>query len=525
MSGPRYPSLYQVNTRVRLSELATALGRPATLDDITDAELDALAREMASTSSGSSASGRRARRRGASRVEPRVARRVPARAPRLRRRGRRAAPASRSATTTSTRTSAATRRSPDCASGCGSRPAPRPRLRPQPRGAGPSAGSPSTRSSSSRRTEEQLAAQPRNYCRVETAAGPSRSSPTGAIPTSRAGPTRCSSTTATPALQEAMLGELGRIAGQCDGVRCDMAMLVLPDVFERTWGIAAPRRSGPGPRRPYARRSPGSCSWPRSTGTSSGRSSSRASTTPTTSGSTTAWTRARRTSRPRAPARRPRLPGPPRALPREPRRATGRRHVRAGGPPGRRHPHLPHARPALLPPGPARGEAGADPRCTSAADRSSPSSRGSRAFYDRLLECLKDPAFRDGDWQLLDAAVRRGTGNGTSDAFVAFVLDGARRSPSPRRRQLRPSPGPVLRDAAVERPRGAGPGAFATSWGRRLRPRGRRPRRTGLYLDMPAWGHHVFAVSPLPVAGAVTNFSADGHDAAAEPVAVAMSRA
>ncbi len=42
-----------------------------------------------------------------------------------------------------------------------------------------------------------------------------------------------------PALQEAMIGELERIAGQCDGVRCDMAMLVLPDVFERTWGIGA----------------------------------------------------------------------------------------------------------------------------------------------------------------------------------------------------------------------------------------------------------------------------------------------
>lgn len=39
------------------------------------------------------------------------------------------------------------------------------------------------------------------------------------------------------ALQEAMIGELIRIAGQCDGVRCDMAMLVLPDVFQRTWGI------------------------------------------------------------------------------------------------------------------------------------------------------------------------------------------------------------------------------------------------------------------------------------------------
>ena len=36
-----------------------------------------------------------------------------------------------------------------------------------------------------------------------------------------------------------MCGELLRIAGQCDGVRCDMAMLVLPDVFERTWGRCA----------------------------------------------------------------------------------------------------------------------------------------------------------------------------------------------------------------------------------------------------------------------------------------------
>jgi hypothetical protein len=46
----------------------------------------------------------------------------------------------------------------------------------------------------------------------------------------------------------------------------------------------------------------------------------------------------------------------------------------------------------------------------------------------------------------------------------------------------------------------------------------------GLYLDLPAWGHHAFAVTPLPVAGAVTDSSVDGHDAAAEPVAVAMRR-
>jgi hypothetical protein len=34
-----------------------------------------------------------------------------------------------------------------------------------------------------------------------------------------------------PELQQAMIGELERIAGQCDGVRCNMAMLVLPDAF------------------------------------------------------------------------------------------------------------------------------------------------------------------------------------------------------------------------------------------------------------------------------------------------------
>lgn len=37
-------------------------------------------------------------------------------------------------------------------------------------------------------------------------------------------------------LREAMIGELQKIAGQCDGVRCDMAMLLLPHVFRRTWG-------------------------------------------------------------------------------------------------------------------------------------------------------------------------------------------------------------------------------------------------------------------------------------------------
>ena len=33
-----------------------------------------------------------------------------------------------------------------------------------------------------------------------------------------------------------MIDELIKISGQCDGVRCDMAMLVLPEVFQQTWG-------------------------------------------------------------------------------------------------------------------------------------------------------------------------------------------------------------------------------------------------------------------------------------------------
>ena len=45
-------------------------------------------------------------------------------------------------------------------------------------------------------------------------------------------------------LREAMRGELSRIAARCDGVRCDMAMLVLPDVFRRTWGDRATPRDG-----------------------------------------------------------------------------------------------------------------------------------------------------------------------------------------------------------------------------------------------------------------------------------------
>ena len=43
MKQPKYPSLYQINTRVWITEISNRIGRPATLDDIPDNELDRLA--------------------------------------------------------------------------------------------------------------------------------------------------------------------------------------------------------------------------------------------------------------------------------------------------------------------------------------------------------------------------------------------------------------------------------------------------------------------------------------------------
>jgi len=39
-----------------------------------------------------------------------------------------------------------------------------------------------------------------------------------------------------PLARQSMIREIRKIATQCDGVRCDMAMLILQEVFEKTWG-------------------------------------------------------------------------------------------------------------------------------------------------------------------------------------------------------------------------------------------------------------------------------------------------
>jgi hypothetical protein len=88
-------------------------------------------------------------------------------------------------------------------------------------------------------TDAQLANEPQNYTRVMTQQGPVVMA-YGRDPYFAGWPDTLQLNYANPDLQEAMKQELETIAGMCDGVRCDMAMLILPDVFERTWGLKPP---------------------------------------------------------------------------------------------------------------------------------------------------------------------------------------------------------------------------------------------------------------------------------------------
>ena len=235
MPAPRYPSLFQINTRVRLSELSAVLGRPATLDDISDAELDRLAGDgfdlvwfLGVWQTGE------------------AARRVSASNPEWLAEYHRVLPDFQES---------------DVSGSCfairdyhvhvnfgGDQALARLRDRLRERGLRlvldfvPNHVEPDHRWVEEHPdffisgTEEQLASQPQNYCRIDTAGG-SRILAYGRDPYFAGWPDTLQLNYGNPALQDALLGELQRIAGECDGVRCDMAMLALPEVFEQTWGI------------------------------------------------------------------------------------------------------------------------------------------------------------------------------------------------------------------------------------------------------------------------------------------------
>jgi hypothetical protein len=238
MAKPRYPALYQVNTRVRLTELGRALGRRATLDDIPDADLDRLVERgfdwlwlLSVWRTG--VAGMRV-----SREHREWRREFEATLPDLREDDIGGSGFAITGYTVN----------PDLG-GDAALARLRERLRRRglrlmldfvPNHTGLDhpwvekhpeyyvAG-----------TEADLARAPENYTRVKR----TRSDlllAHGRDPYFAGWPDTLQLDYSNPATQQAMIGELAKISRQCDGVRCDMAMLVLPDVFEKTWGRRAP---------------------------------------------------------------------------------------------------------------------------------------------------------------------------------------------------------------------------------------------------------------------------------------------
>ena len=238
MSNPLYPSLYQINTRVWLTALSRQLGRRATLDDIPDAELDRLAAMgidwiwlLSVWQTGAAA-------QAVSRSNPEWRHDFEQTLPDLTEDD---IPGSGFAITGYT-----VHRDLG-----GDTALARVRERMRQRGLKlmldfvPNHMAPDHPWVEERSeyfipgTEMDLARAPKNYTWARRQRGDLLLA-YGRDPYFAGWPDTLQLNYANPALQEAMIGELTRISEQCDGVRCDMAMLVLPDVFERTWGIRAP---------------------------------------------------------------------------------------------------------------------------------------------------------------------------------------------------------------------------------------------------------------------------------------------
>ncbi len=238
MTRVRYPSLYQINTRVWLTELSQRLGRAAVLDDIPDAELDRLAEKgfdfiwlLSVWQTGLAA-------QAISRTNPGWRREFQETLPDLREED---IPGSGFAITgytvhKSLGGDAALARLRERLKKRGLRlmldfvpnhmALDHPWIEDHPE-------------HFVQGTEQDRARTPQNYIWIKRKRGDMIFA-YGRDPYFDGWPDTLQLNYANPATQEAMSNELLKIAGQCDGVRCDMAMLVLPEVFERTWGKRAP---------------------------------------------------------------------------------------------------------------------------------------------------------------------------------------------------------------------------------------------------------------------------------------------
>ena len=339
-------------------------------------------------------------------------------------------------------------------------------------------------------TEADLAREPQNYTRLALRDGPTVLA-LGRDPYFDGWPDTVQLDYSKPETQEAMRGELLRIAGQCDGVRCDMAMLVLPDVFERTWGRRAPL-FWPETTRAVHERSPGFCllaevywdlEW-----------------TMLQQGFDYAYDK-RLYDRLRdghgTPVREHLLADPvyQDRLARfmenhdEPRAAVafapgmrdaaavitylspGLRFFHQGQFDGRRTRISPHL--VRAPIEPADGAA--------------------QRFYDGLLGVLRAPAVRDGEWRQL-ACVPAWEGNGSSGDFMAFLWTHATDDPVLVTVNYAPHQGQCYVVFPFEHLSGQPVRLVDGMSDARYDRSGSELVSKGLYLDLPAWGYHVFTI-------------------------------
>jgi hypothetical protein len=487
MPPARYPSLFQVNTRVRLTELTRALGRRATLDDLPDAELDGLAADgfdlvwfLGIWQTGE------------------AARRVSRSKPEWLEEYRRALPDLTEEDITGSPFAVREYRVHEDFGGDEALVRLRERLRR--RGLRLLLDFVANHVAPDhpwvaehpeyfvRGTEEQLAAAPQNWTRT-----PNGILAHGRDPYFDGWPDTLQLNYGNPELQRAMIAELERIAGQCDGVRCDMAMLVLPDVFERTWGAKA------------------DLFWPKATESVRRRDPDflfmaevywdlewdlqqqgfdftydkrlydrlmRGEARPVRQHFFAGLDYQDRLARflenhdePRAAA----------VFPPEMHRgaailtflAPGLRFFHQGQREGKK---------VRIPMHLGRGP-------------SEPVDEALRSFYGSLLACLMDAAFRDGIWQLL-ACRPAWEGNASADDFIVFTWTG----PGERRRLVAVNYSDHASQCYVGMPWSDLSGRIwrlADRMGDAVYDRpGDDLAEHGLYLDVPAWAFHVFEVAP-----------------------------
>jgi hypothetical protein len=339
-------------------------------------------------------------------------------------------------------------------------------------------------------TEAALAGSPDNYVRVRRARD-TRVLAHGRDPYFPGWADTLQLDYANPATQQAMIAELAKIARQCDGVRCDMAMLVLPEVFERTWG----RRPAP--------------FWTQAIGRV--RESVGGFRFMAEVYWDLEWTMQQQ--------------GFDYAYDKRLYDRLREGHAR----PAREHLHAGldyqdklarflenHDEPrAAATFDPATAEAAAivtflapglrlfhqgqfegcrkriSPHLVRAP--AEPSDDRVQRFYERLLGVLRQPAFRDGAWRLLECTPAW-TGNPSSDAFIAFHW----RGPDGATRLVAVNYANHASQCYVRVPLDAGNRrtiAFSDLMSPARYDRDASDVRSrGLYLDLPSWGYHVFDV-------------------------------